>query len=447
MTRLLDAYTALFSFGVELGRRIAAGSASDDPQQLQERILQALASARQQALDAGKRPEQVDNCAFALVAWIDEIMIRNPAWWSSITPLQVSLFKTNNAGNEFFEHLALLGSQDDEVREVYYHALLLGFVGQYYYEVGENGELGKLRELHVRQLPVAPIALHTLREDPITPQPYGEADPPGPRYPRQWDRLLLAGGALLALLIPLSYLGWLLLSPQGPSLAEQVDARLRDFACAELAAEVDDAQSSVRVSGYLPRREDEGRLRQAIQGLSGVKESSFELAIRIWPHCEVVELLKPWHQRNRGGRHGLTVTPTTGHSERFEEDERVTVKLRQADFDSYLYVDYYTVDGTVIHLYPNRREPDSGRLITAGENFTVGERIAEGWEVGPPFGQELISVIASRTPLYQGERVEFEPSSEYLPQLRTLLAAQASDSVLLADFLFLQTEPKKRQTP
>ncbi|MGQ5491168.1 hypothetical protein ACUH78_20225, partial [Thauera sp. ZXT1-4] len=67
---------------------------------------------------------------------------------------------------------------------------------------GDTGELGKLKELHGRQLPVAPAPTHTLREEKITPQPYGVADPSGPRLPRQWDRTLLRLGALVALLIP-----------------------------------------------------------------------------------------------------------------------------------------------------------------------------------------------------------------------------------------------------
>ena len=73
----------------------------------------------------------------------------------------------------------------------------------------------------------------------------------------------------------------------------------------------------------------------------------------------------------------------------------------------------------------------------------MGERIAEGWEVGPPFGQEMISVIAVDKPLYPAERPEFEPASDYLPYLRGLLEARRDDANLLSDFLFLQTEAKR----
>src|SRR3546814_601648 len=116
-------------------------------------------------ISAGQRPEHIEAAAFALVAWIDEIISRNPAYWNDASPLQVAMFNTNNAGHEFFYHLGNLKAGADEVREVYYHALLLGFVGQYYFETGDTGELCKLKELHARQLPVAPAPTHVLRED------------------------------------------------------------------------------------------------------------------------------------------------------------------------------------------------------------------------------------------------------------------------------------------
>ena len=116
----------------------------------------------------------------------DEIVARHPTFWEAATSLQVTLFDTTNAGNEFFTHLGSLSPQQDEVREVYYVALCLGFVGQYYYEVGDQGELGKLKELHVRHLPAAAALLQALADEKITAQPYRVADPAGPRMPNRW---------------------------------------------------------------------------------------------------------------------------------------------------------------------------------------------------------------------------------------------------------------------
>lgn len=442
-SRLFDCFAPVFSLGLELDTLIAAGKPPASVTDVYTKLRAAIDRAKAAATASGRRAEQTDAAVFAVVAWLDEIVARNPAYWNSGTPLQVTLFNTNNAGNEFFNQLSALKASDDEVREVYYHALLSGFVGQYYYETGDNGELGKIKEIHARQLPVAPAPTHTLREERITPQPYLSRDPSGVRYPRQWDHLLLKGGIALALLIPLLYLVYLLLAqPQdsGPSLAQQVDQRLQGYICSDLSANVAD-DGSTQVHGYVSKPEEIEQVRSDITAIRGVKAPAFDIGVRIWPHCEVVAILKPYRERNQERRQGLEVTPTTGHSDRFIEDERVKVQLKQANFDGYLYVDYYTVDGSVLHLYPNKREPDSGRVIVSGEQFVVGEKAP--WQIGPPFGQELITVISSPVPLYTTERPEIEQASVYVPRLRELLEANPGAERLASNFLFMQTEPKK----
>ncbi len=445
MARLLHHFMPVFSFGLALDEKVSANAASDPPANVLAAARTLIDRAKAAALADGKRAEHVDDATFAVVAWIDEIMARNPAWLTaSATPLQVALYNTNNAGNEFFSHLSVLKSEHDEVREVYYHTLLLGFVGQYYYETGDSGELGKLKELHARQLPVAPAAIHTLREERVTPQPYAGEGPAGPRYPKQWDRLLLKIGVIAALLIPLGYLAYLLIAAPketGPSVQELVDKELAGFPCSDLAATVGE-KGTTSVEGYVSRPDDVAAVKQRVAAVDGVSSPQFKLQLRIWPHCEVVQLLKPFRERNEDLRYGLSITPTTGHSDRFLDGERVIVKLVQAIYDGYVYVDYYSVEGQVAHMYPNtKRELDSGRLIRAGEQFNIGER-GSTWTVGRPFGQELISVIASPTPLFQGDPpAEVESAKDYLPRLKRLLEANRGNPKLAAQFLFMQTEP------
>ncbi|MGH8079429.1 MAG: DotU family type IV/VI secretion system protein [Lysobacter sp.] len=445
MTRLLHHFMPVCSFGLALDEKIAAGTANEAPASVLSAARVLIDRAKAAAQADGKRAEHVEDAAFAAAAWIDEIMARNPAYLTSgAAPLQVALYNTNNAGNEFFSHLSALKSEQDEVREVYYHMLLLGFVGQYYYETGDSGELGKLKELHARQLPIAPAPIHTLREERVTPQPYTGETPVGPRYPKQWDRLLLKLGVIAALLIPLGYLAYLLIAAPkqtGPSVQELVNKQLAGFSCADLTAVVGPRGETV-VEGYVSRADDIAAVRQRVSRVDGVSAPQFKVQLRIWPHCQVVRMLKPYRERNQDLRYGLAVTPTTGHSDRFLENERVIVKLLQANYDGYLYVDYYTVGGDVAHIYPNPNEVGSGRSIRAGEQFNVGATDARFWTVGPPFGQELITVIASPTPLFQGNpALEVEPARDYLPRLERLIESNRSNPKLAAEFLFMQTEP------
>lgn len=443
MPRLLHHFLPVFSFGLGLDEKVAANQASDAATAVGARAKELVDRAKSAALAAGKRPEQADAAAFAVVAWIDEIMARNPAWLTSGTPpLQVAMFNTNNAGNEFFTHLSALKQDQDEVREVYYHTLLSGFVGQYYFENGDTGELGKLKELHSRQLPIAPAAIHTLREEKITPQPYGMVDPSGPRLPRQWDRTLLRIGALVALLIPLFYLAYILLAKPKPSILVPVQQEVAKFPCADLDVTADEDKGTVAVTGFVSRADDVAAVRQRIEALEGVKSVDASVQLRIWPHCEVVQILEPYKARNDDANYGLTVTPSTGHSDRFIEGEKVTIKVTQPNYDGYLYVAYYFVDGNMAHIFPHPNEPDSGRLVKAGETLVIGNT-PEGWEVGAPFGQELITVISSPTPLYVDALPTFDKAEDYLPRLRQTMEANRGNQKVVATFLFMQTEPAR----
>ena len=443
MARLLHHFTPLFSYGLALDEKVSANQASEPAASVIARARELIDRAKAASLADGKRPEQVDGAAFAVVAWIDEIMARNPTWLvSGATPLQVTMFNTNNAGNEFFQHLSALKQDQDEVREVYYHAILCGFVGQYYYENADTGELGKLKELHARQLPVAPAPIHTLREEKITPQPYGVADPPGPRYPRQWDRALLRIGALIALLIPIGYLIYILIAQPKPTIEAPVQQALAAFPCSDLTASVDEGKGTVKIGGYVSRADDITGVKQRISALEGVKAADVQVQLRIWPHCEVVKILEPFESRNKDSGYGLTVTPSTGHSDRFIEGEKVTIKVTQANYDGYLYVDYYFVDGNMAHIFPHPNEPESGRLVKAGETLVIGNT-PEGWEVSAPFGQELITVISSPTPLYDRPLPTFDKAEDYLPKLRQMLDANRGNTKLVATYLFMQTEPAR----
>lgn len=153
MPRLFDFYAPLFSLGLALQ---AQDAAMREPGQASRLAREQLMRARMQALDAGHSLAQVESAAFAVVAWLDEVLARLPG--APADTLQLVLFNSTTAGTEFFHHLAVLRPHDAEVREVYWYALALGFHGQYHFERGQGaGVLARLKALHAAQLPLAPI--------------------------------------------------------------------------------------------------------------------------------------------------------------------------------------------------------------------------------------------------------------------------------------------------
>ncbi|WP_449234046.1 DUF4384 domain-containing protein [Azospirillum doebereinerae] len=107
----------------------------------------------------------------------------------------------------------------------------------------------------------------------------------------------------------------------------------------------------------------------------------------------------------------------------------------------HLRIDYFTVDGNVVHLLPNPLEP--GSQLGAAASRSLGERSAGGrfWSVGPPFGRELVVALATPSPLFATARPELEPAAVYLADLKRVLAAAAPGAPPLAAALFIATAP------
>ena len=438
MLRLLDCFSAFVSFGLALDASIAAGRPAppshDAAQQQARRLLDAA-----RASASGQPAAQVESAVFAMVAWIDEILARHPGAAAGAAPLQVQLFNSNNAHSEFFHHLSALGAEDDELREVYWHALVHGFKGQYYFESDDRGELGKLKELHGRQLRLRPLALGSLVQDRITPQPYGVADPPGPHDLQRRDRTLLRAVGALALLLPLLYLLWWqwLAGPYAgePEPAQRIEQHLQSYACADLSASAGTG-GRLHVSGFVSLPADVERVEREVAGLLPDGGSpTFDVRLRVWPHCEVFAILKPYQLRNREKAHGLGVTAVTARNGRLREGDDVRMQVAAPRHDSYLWVDYYTADGSVMHL--NTGQP---MRLRAGEKLELGRDIPASWLVAPPFGTVLVTVLSSPTPFGgAADRPPYELASAYLLRLREALAAHKGNERLLADFEFFET--------
>lgn len=115
--------------------------------------------------------DEVEEARFALVAWIDE-MINTSNWahredWRK-EPLQLQLFQTVHAGNEFYEHLRKLRPDQLEAKSFYYVCLALGFQG----EVSDAAQRRTLVNELYESLRVGGFALDLAHEREFTPSAY-----------------------------------------------------------------------------------------------------------------------------------------------------------------------------------------------------------------------------------------------------------------------------------
>jgi type VI secretion system protein ImpK len=123
-----------------------------DQNELREKIL-ALATAQEERVKAaGISADNFREARFAVFSWVDE-MILTSTWphrtrWQH---LMLSYYKTFNAGEDFFARLQNLPPHANDVREIYYLCLSLGFLGQYAFADGPS-EVKKLKQALYNQL-------------------------------------------------------------------------------------------------------------------------------------------------------------------------------------------------------------------------------------------------------------------------------------------------------
>jgi serine/threonine protein kinase len=208
-----------------------------------------------------------------------------------------------------------------------------------------------------------------------------------------------------------------------PPSIQKLQARLTavtaEYRCSSLDYSIG-ADRSVRISGYAAGSEDVNRLRKAIGDIGGIAKVAFEVGVRVWPYCEAVAVLERLVEHPPKIAASLALLPASGEA---HIGEPLTVDIRGPSFDGYIYVDYFDVEGEVLHLFPNNQdkinfEPARAHVILGRSPF------ARCWILGGSTGEQLITLIASSEPLFLDQRAEVENARVYLPTL-----AQAVDKL------------------
>ncbi|MGE3538718.1 MAG: DUF4384 domain-containing protein [Candidatus Tectimicrobiota bacterium] len=261
----------------------------------------------------------------------------------------------------------------------------------------------------------------------------------------------IAGIVGLGVVLGAAYLFWRSSIPACPSLA-QISARVQQHPsvqqCANIAVAVEGCV--VRLQGRIENATQRTRLREAIQSIPGiaqVNDASVQSVDR--PFCEVLDILDPLYKREETLASGLAVKLVNKSGEKipvYSQGEHLILEITTPlKFESYVYVDYYTVDGQVQHLFPNPLEATN--FFPPRSVYVVGQLDEQHipWKALPPFGKELLTVITSKHPLVftpKAPRYDPEPASLYIDQLqRALPRGHVPPEVAVASYL-IETREK-----
>lgn len=209
--------------------------------------------------------------------------------------------------------------------------------------------------------------------------------------------------------------------------------------CSLLSASSPDGKS-VRVQGYLAESVGAARLREQLGALPGVKTLSLETQPLGADKCDVVKLIAPYWSGNRQGG-GVASLHPRGNRTQLTEGTPLVLELRTPAQESYVYVDYFAADGKVAHLVPSSRIP--GQQAPASYTATIGE--SGDWVISRPFGTELIVLLTTPAPLFEGRRADVESWQDYLKALDKPLRAMVGkygQQRISADLVQISTRAK-----
>jgi hypothetical protein len=161
--------------------------------------------------------------------------------------------------------------------------------------------------------------------------------------------------------------------------------------------------------------------------------------------CPALAVLGRYWSAHRlaGGGAAIRLNPASGSpGAELKEGDTLMVDVTTPGYQSYVTVEYFVLDGSVVHLLPNLRARDN--LAPPHYTATIGS--LGNWMIGKPFGTEMLVLLTTPVPVFDGLRPEAEPAADYLRALDQQLAridkAHGAQSVAV-DFLQIKTRPRR----
>ena len=202
-------------------------------------------------------------------------------------------------------------------------------------------------------------------------------------------------------------------TPPVATVQSQIETRLREVACARIDGKLS-TKRIVQLRGFAGSANDIAKLQADLGALPGVRGVESNITLRPWPQCEVFlnfanELKTP---------RGLAANLRGATARVFTGGDSLSIDVVTPAYPSYLYVTYLQTSGDAVNLYwPEGRFPKAlapNTKITFGGG-AGGEPV---YRITAPFGDEIVVVVASASPLFQDELPETATSRDYLTSFR-----------------------------
>ncbi len=206
-----------------------------------------------------------------------------------------------------------------------------------------------------------------------------------------------------------------------PNKAEQTlrDA-MRQIDCASLGIRT--APDGARVvSGTVPSDAERTRLVELEGRLAGREQLVIDVEILPPPLCRSLLAIDHMPSAVLAADAGMEARLEGGGST-LREGDPIRVEVTAGGHPVYLRIDYFSLDGLVLHMLPNSDQPVVTLAAGARRVFGASGGVGDAWNSGgAPFGTEFIAVTATPLGLDLGLRPDTELAASYLRDLEAAL--------------------------
>ena len=224
----------------------------------------------------------------------------------------------------------------------------------------------------------------------------------------------------------------------GAAALAALNSTLSRIPCSALAASL--RAQALQVRGFADAGDGMARMRDALAQTPGGQGAKLDVNAIENHNCEVVNAFAPYWRANRqaGGEATIHTRPLDAQ---LMQGTPLVVDITTPHYDSYVNVDYYALDGSVVHLVPSNHERDN--QAPPGFSATVGS--TGDWIIDKPFGTEMIVLLITPAPLFDTLRPASEPRAVYLAavgqQLKQMETRYGSAHIA-ADFVQITTHAR-----
>jgi hypothetical protein len=194
--------------------------------------------------------------------------------------------------------------------------------------------------------------------------------------------------------------------------AEALQARLPPGGCGPLAIEGGEA-GGLAIAGYLAQGRAVSLLAPEVKDLFDRHAVALRVT-EVEPNlCAALDAIAQTPSV-AGAADAMILRGGTGaEKDQFLAGDQLVIEIPARDEDRFIAVDYFQHDGQVLHLVP-------GQPLKAKQPLTLAD---PNWQIGEPFGQDMVVVLSSLQPLFMRERPFVERAEDYVADLKGRQAA------------------------